>query len=72
MLRWVYSQPKSKRGVRKAQGIGGIKMVLLTFLVTADLDEIPEGKSDEFYALAMQEHIGKTALDELDYKVNVL
>jgi len=46
-------------------------MVLLTFLATADLD-VPEGKDDEFYAIAMQEYIGNTSLDELDYKVEVL
>lgn len=46
-------------------------MVLLTFLVTADLDEIPNGQTDEFYALAMQKHVGETALDELDYAVKV-
>jgi len=46
-------------------------MVLIQFLATADLD-LPVRQTDEFYALAMQEHIGKTALDELDYKVGVL
>lgn len=46
-------------------------MVLLTFLATADLD-VPEGKDVEFYALAMQEHIANTSLDEIDYKVDIL
>lgn len=49
-----------------------INMVLITFSVTADLDEVPDGESREFYALAMQEHISKTALDDLDYGVMVL
>lgn len=44
-------------------------MVLITFSVTADLDEVPDGQSREFYALAMQKHIAETALDELDYGV---
>jgi hypothetical protein len=47
-------------------------MVLITFAVTADLDDVPDGQSREFYALAIQEHIRKTALDELDYGVMVL
>lgn len=46
-------------------------MVLITFTATADLDEVPDGQSKEFYALAMQDHIGKTALDELDYCVKI-
>jgi len=46
-------------------------MVLITFMATADLGEVPNGQTDEFYALAMQEHIGKTALDELDYCVKI-
>jgi hypothetical protein len=49
----------------------GYKMALITFVATADLDEIPNGQTDEFYALAMQKHIGETALDELDYAVKV-
>jgi hypothetical protein len=46
-------------------------MVLIQFLATADLD-LPVRQTDEFYAIAMQKHIGETALDDLDYKVGVL
>lgn len=45
-------------------------MVLIRFTAIADLD-VPEGKDNEFYALAMKDHIEKTSLDEIDYKTEV-
>ena len=59
---------KQRKSMRRERGY---KMVLVRFVATADLDGVPEGQTNEFYSLAMQKHIGETALDELDYAVKV-
>jgi hypothetical protein len=46
-------------------------MVLIQFVAMADLDEVPDGQTEDFYAIEMQKHIAKTALEDLDYFVKV-